>query len=121
MVSKQSRSTNEVKKGIGLFTYEQAKNTTPFQYLAQVVVGIVFFLAGGLLVYHVTIVRGEEIRAFGSPEMHLWDWSTSLAMMIIGVFMAHAGIIFYARRIIKEITISFAARKSAGRRKVYRD
>jgi hypothetical protein len=34
------------KQGIGLYTYEQEKNTTPFQYFAHIVVGSVFVLVG---------------------------------------------------------------------------
>jgi hypothetical protein len=103
LASKHSKKDTGDRRGIGLYTYEQARNTTPFQYFAQIVVGIIFVLVGGLLVYHVPTLRREEIRKFGSAEAHVWDWITSLAVVAIGVFMAHAGVIFYARRMSKRI------------------
>jgi hypothetical protein len=39
------------KQGIGLWTYEQGKNTTPFQYFAQIVVGTVVASLGIMLGY----------------------------------------------------------------------
>jgi len=100
---KHAKNTAGDRKGIGLYTYEQARNTTPFQYFAQIVVGTIVALVGGLLIYHFIALRGEEIRKFGSAEAHVWNWITSLVVVVIGVFMAHAGVIFYARRIIKRI------------------
>jgi hypothetical protein len=98
-----ARRAREGRKAIGLYTYEQEKNTTPFQYFAQIVIGGVFTSVGGLLVYHVLTLRKEETRAFGSAETHVWDWVVSLAAILIGVFQAHAGVIFWGRRMIKGI------------------
>lgn len=95
---RHTRHASEERKGVGLFTAEQEKNTTPLQYLAQIVIGASFALVGGLLVYQLVTLRGDEIREFGSADWHVWDWITSLAVVIAGVFVAHAGVIFYARR-----------------------
>jgi hypothetical protein len=103
LTSKHSKDAAGDRRGIGLYTYEQARNTTPFQYFAQIVVGTIFAVGGGLLVYRVMTLRRGEIRQFGSAEAHVWDWITSLAVVVIGVFMAHAGVIFYARRISRKI------------------
>ncbi len=70
------------KQGIGLWTYEQEKNTTPFQYIAQIVVGSVFALTG---------------IAFGYVRYLL----AAAAMIVIGIFIAHAGVIFWYRRLRK--------------------
>jgi hypothetical protein len=91
------------REGIGLYTYEQAKNTTPFQYFAQIVVGTIIAVLGGLLVYQEISVRGQEIRKYGFAETHIWGWVGSLAVVLIGMFMAHAGVIFYARRLTRKI------------------
>lgn len=103
MRSKHSKDGPRDRRGIGLYTYEQARNTTPFQYFAQIVVGTVFDVVGGLLVYRVMTLRRGEIRQFGSAEAHVWDWITSLAVVLVGIFMAHGGVIFYVRRISKRI------------------
>jgi putative flippase GtrA len=70
------------KQGIGLWTYEQEKNTTPFQYIAQIVVGGVFVLIG---------------IAFGCVRY----WLASPMMIVVGIFVAHAGVIFWYRRLRK--------------------
>jgi undecaprenyl pyrophosphate phosphatase UppP len=76
------------QKGVGLYTYQQEKNTTPFQYLTQIVVGTIFALMGGLILFH-------QITA---NAWHVWGWVGGLAVIVMGVFMAHAGVIFYYRQ-----------------------
>jgi hypothetical protein len=87
------------KSGIGLYSYEQEKNTTAFQYFAQTVIGAIVCALGTLCLVGRIMTREGEIAAFGSAEPHVWDWLTSLAIVVIGLFWAHAGIIFYARRL----------------------
>lgn len=70
------------KPEIGLYTYEQTKNTTPFQYFAQVVVGLIVLAFG-------TVLAIEGMRLSG------------IAIMVMGVFFAHAGVIFWFRRLRK--------------------
>jgi protein-S-isoprenylcysteine O-methyltransferase Ste14 len=79
------------KHGIGLYTYEQAKNTTPFQYFAQIVVGSVVALLG--------IMVG--ISQYESPTRNTGWVVTSAVAIVIGTFMAHAGVIFWYRRLRK--------------------
>jgi len=103
------RHTKEIgkeRRGIGLYTYEQAKNTSPFQFFAQIIVGTIVILVGGLFFYHALSVRADEIRHYGAAEMHLWNWVGSLAIVVIGLFMAHAGLIFYARRLLRRLSRS---------------
>ena len=87
-----------------MYTYEQAKNTTPFQYFAQVVVGMIVAASGALLVYHVVTVRSEEFRVYGSADSHFWGWLSGLAVVLIGLFMAHAGLIYHGRRILHKMS-----------------
>ena len=90
-------------KGIGLYTDEQERNTTAFDYFAEIVVGAVVASIGCLLLYYRLTVRSNEIHQHGFAEAHLWAWITSFAVVIIGAFMAHAGVIFYTRRIVQRI------------------
>jgi hypothetical protein len=69
------RHKETLKPGIGLYSFEQAKNTTPFQYLAQIIVGVIFVGLGIAL----TLIG---MRLFG------------IAIIVIGAFFAHAGVIF---------------------------
>jgi hypothetical protein len=68
------------KLGIGLYSDEQVKSTTPFQYAAQIVVGSIFFGVGAALVLVGKMFSG-------------------LALVVIGAFMAHAGVIFWWKRL----------------------
>ena len=110
MGSRHAKRISGERKGIGLYTYEQAKNTTPFQYFGQIVVGTIIASLGGLLLYHTATVRSEK---YGSADTHIWGWVGSLVVVVIGLFMAHAGVIFYARRLARRLFDS--AHKSHGR------
>jgi hypothetical protein len=92
--------SGDERKGVGLYTYEQVKNTSPFQYFAQIVVGMIVAATGGLFLYHEAVVRTEEVQRYGSAETHVWGWLGGLAIVMIGLFMAHAGLVFYGRRIV---------------------
>jgi uncharacterized membrane protein HdeD (DUF308 family) len=70
------------KPGIGLYTYEQSENATPFQYAVQIVVGVIFFTLG-----IVATVAARYVVGIGS--------------IVIGVFLAHAGTIFWWKRLKK--------------------
>ena len=86
---KHSRKAS--KQGIGLFEYWQVRNTTPFQYFAQVVIGTILASLGIAIGY---VQYQSPIRSVG--------WLlTSAAGIVVGVFMAHAGAIFWYRRLRK--------------------
>jgi formate hydrogenlyase subunit 3/multisubunit Na+/H+ antiporter MnhD subunit len=94
------------KGGIGLYTHEQEKNTTAFDYFAKLVLGSLIAALGGLLLYHGRTVHGEEIRKYGSADTNIRGWVWSLVLIVIGLFVAHAGLIFYLRRIAKRLSRS---------------
>jgi hypothetical protein len=79
------------KPGIGLYTYEQAKNTTPFQYFAQFVVGALVALLGIMFGY----------AKYESPTRSTSALITAAVLTVIGIFWAHAGAIFWYRRLRK--------------------
>lgn len=79
------------KQGIGLYTYEQEKNVTPFQYFAHIIVGTIVALTGAMLGY----------AQYRSPTPHTWGYIGGVALIVIGIFQGHAGAIFWYRRIRK--------------------
>ena len=79
------------KQGIGLYTYGQEGNTTPFQYFAHIVVGSIFALLGTVLGY----------VQYQSPTRSMGGLVTSAVLIVIGIFMGHAGAIFWYRRLRK--------------------
>jgi hypothetical protein len=80
------RHKKEQKPGIGLYTYEQEKNTTPFDYFAEMVVGAVFVSLGIILGYD-----QYQSAARRTTEGLI----TAAAFIVIGIFSAHAGAIFW--------------------------
>jgi sulfite exporter TauE/SafE len=82
------------KQGIGLYTYAQRKNTTPFQYFAQVVVGTVVALLGIALGYF----------QYQSPTRSAVGIVTSVVFIVVGIFIAHAGAIFWYKWLRKSST-----------------
>lgn len=78
------------KPGIGLYTAEQEKNTTAFDYFAEVVVGAIVASLGVMLgydQYHSATRRTTEGLLIAA------------ALIVVGIFFAHAGVIFWCRRI----------------------
>jgi sulfite exporter TauE/SafE len=76
------------KPGIGLYTYEQEKNSTPFAYIAQIVVGAVLASLGVVLGY----------AQYESPTRSTGGLVTAAVLIVIGIFLAHARAIFWYRR-----------------------
>ena len=79
------------KPGIGLYTYEQAKNATPFQYFAQFVVGTLGALLGIMFGY----------AKYESPTRSTSALITAAVLTVIAIFWAHAGAIFWYRQLRK--------------------
>jgi formate/nitrite transporter FocA (FNT family) len=79
------------KQGIGLYTYEQEKYTTPFQYFVHIVVG--GFIAS------LGIIFG--IIQYQSAPQSMWSLAPFAMAILVGAFMAHAGVIFWYRRLRK--------------------
>jgi hypothetical protein len=91
-------------KDIGLYTQEQEKNTTPFQYFGQIVGGGVVLVCGALYLVIIFGLRHKETAQFGSPEPHLYGFAVASAIIVAGIFMAHAGFIFWGRRFYSRFT-----------------
>jgi biotin transporter BioY len=94
----------EQSKGIGLYNREEEKNTTPFQYFAQIVGGVVVFLCGALYLIIIFGLRHKETVQFGSAEPHLYGFAIASATIVVGIFIAHAGVIFWGRRFRQRFT-----------------
>lgn len=94
-VLKERERRRLLRKGVGLYTYEQERNTTPFQLAAQIVVGAVLLITGLILFFAVWSVRAREISDYGTATSHLGGFAASAAIVLIGIFFAHAGVIFY--------------------------
>jgi hypothetical protein len=79
------------KQGIGLYTYEQEKYTTPFQYFAHIVGGTIVASSGAMLGF----------AQYQSRTPRTLGFVGSATLVVIGIFQAHAGAIFWYRRLKK--------------------
>jgi hypothetical protein len=79
------------KQGIGLYTYEQIKNTTPFQYFGQLVIGSLVALLGIAFAY----------AEYHSPTRSTGGLIAAAFLIVVGIFWAHTGAIFWYRRLRK--------------------
>jgi hypothetical protein len=87
-------------KAIGLYTAEQEKNTTPFDYFASIIIGGVVLFCGALYLVIIFGLRHKETLQFGTAEPHLYGFVVAFAIIAVGIFMAHAGVIFWGRRFL---------------------
>jgi hypothetical protein len=99
------------REGIGLYTYGQEKNATPYGYFGQIVVGTIVAFLGLARLANQIALRGEEIRKHGSAETDVRGWIGSLAFIVIGLFLGHAGVIFWTRRIVKKVRSAYRKRE----------
>jgi|KBSMisStaDraftv2_1062788.scaffolds.fasta_scaffold2220595_1 hypothetical protein len=79
------------KQGIGLYTYDQSKNTTPFQYLGVLVGGTLVALLGIAFAY---AQYQSRVRSTGGLI-------AAAFLIVVGIFWAHPGAIFWYRRLRK--------------------
>jgi hypothetical protein len=56
-------------------------------------------LRGVLFLVGIFDHRRQETLHFGSPESHLGGFVAAVAIIVVGIFMAHAGVIFWSRRV----------------------
>src|SRR6266436_5956330 len=98
------------RHSLGLYTSRQIRAETPFSFFAQIVVGAVFWLGGVLVLLSVLYSRSAEMEAFGSAEPHVFGFFAVAIMFAVGIFIAHAGMIYYGQRLFTRLRISWRKR-----------
>jgi hypothetical protein len=87
------------RRGTGLYSARQVQHENSITFTASAIGGTVIAATGVALVLRaVTIVRTER-HQWGSAELHIGDWLLPLCMIVTGVFVAHAGAIYWWRRL----------------------
>ena len=86
------------KRGLGFYSYEQTKYSTPLGLTGCILIGTVVTLTG--IGFLVAVLNDREIEKarFGSPEAHVWGFVYSIVFIISGLFIAHPGVIYWSRR-----------------------
>jgi hypothetical protein len=89
------------KRGIAFYSYNQIRNTRPVGRIGAMLVGL-FYLGWGLSRLHDAIVfRRAETKAFGSAELHVGAFIVAFALLGIGAFVGHVGVIYYFRKLYR--------------------
>lgn len=81
----------EPNDGVGLWGVSKKVTTTPLQYLGVVVFGI-SMLALAVEMLWLRITRGPDI---------LWSIPQAIGLIMLAVFVSHAGIIYWYRRLFR--------------------
>jgi len=86
-------------RGLRLDSHEQCRNTTAFQFYGQIVVGTIVAAFGILLICGVCKTRLQEISEYGRADPYYGSFAFSFAVVVIGVFMAHPGVLACWRKL----------------------
>jgi hypothetical protein len=87
------------RQGIGIYSYDQIKNTKPVGRIGALLVSL-FYLAWGLSRLSDAIaLRRAEAQAFGSAEPHVGAFILAFVLLVIGAFVGHVPVIHYVRKL----------------------
>lgn len=82
-------------RDLGLFSWRQVRNETPFTFLAEIIVGCIFLACGIVLCKFSYDSWHEETRLIGLGLF-------GIGLALTGIFQAHAGVIFWFRRLFRK-------------------
>src|SRR4029077_19963355 len=87
------------RRGIGIYSYDQIKNTKPIGRIGAMLVGLFYLLWGLSRLSEVVAIRRSESQVFGSAEPHVAAFIAAFALLAIGAFVGHVGVIYYSRKL----------------------
>ena len=86
---------------LGLYGPGHNRYSTPVALFGVVVVGLVFCLSGVLGILGALSSRAKEFERFGTTESHWVGFFFSAMLIVVGGFLAHPGVIYFGRRILR--------------------
>jgi hypothetical protein len=92
-----SHQTSVQKRGIGIYSYNQIKNTRPIGRIGAMFVGGIYALVGVGIIVRLFTLRRAEVRVWGSPEPHWVGFVFGICLVCIGAFLAHVGVIYWRK------------------------
>jgi uncharacterized membrane protein YuzA (DUF378 family) len=87
------------ERGIGVYSYNQIKNTKLVGRVGAMLVGLLYVIWGLARLHEVVVFRTAEAKAFGSAESHVGAFIVAFTLMAIGIFVGHVGVIYYSRKL----------------------
>ena len=100
MGTKRPKPPKLRKKGVGLYSYDQTKYARPFDYFGQIIVGVIIAALGVLILYF-ELVESKEQSLF--RRCARLACVPGFVFFVIGMFIAHAGVIYWTKRIVKKL------------------
>ena len=93
------------RRGLGLYSANQIRSETPFTLFGVIIVGTVFCFGGIVLFWSTVVARSKEFAASGTADSHVGGFLFALGMFICGIFFAHAGVIYFGRRLLTRVRL----------------
>jgi len=90
---------------LGLYAANQIRSETPFSFTAGIIVGAVFCFGGIVLSLGILAIRSKEASAFGTAGSHVSGFLLAALLFISGAFIAHVGVIYWARRLLARVRL----------------
>lgn len=82
-------------RNIGLFTWRQVRNETPFTFLAEILIGLVL-IGCGVMLCILSYDSWKDSGSFVGPGLF------GLGLILTGIFQSHAGVIFWVRQVLRK-------------------
>jgi hypothetical protein len=103
--------SQQKKRGIGYYSYNQIKNTTTAGRLGGTVIGGAWVFGGAFVIVHLINARNAEFHVWGAADSHITGFIFGVSLIGIGAFAMHVSVIYYSRKLY-----GWASRRSRGKR-----
>ena len=89
-------------KSIGLYSWRMVKRENSITFSAGIVVGVTVAMTGIAMAAYILQGRAMEQQSYGRSEPHVFAWITAAGLVLIGIFLAHAGVIHFWRKLLRK-------------------
>jgi hypothetical protein len=95
------RRGRDEKDTFGLWAPQQTKSENAITFTGEIFGGVIIALCGAAIAYVNARTIIDERAQFGGASPHIGAWLMAIGLMLIGGFLAHAGVIYWCRRIFR--------------------
>ena len=88
-------------RGVGLYSWRQVRYDNAITFTAGIIVGCWVALIGVGVAWYAFDLRRIEAEQFGQADPHFWIWLGAFGLLLLGIFWAHAGVIYWCRRLFR--------------------
>jgi hypothetical protein len=98
-----SRRGKDEKDSFGLYPPQQTKGENAITFTGGIVVGVIVAICGAAIAYANAKTIIDERAHLGGASPHIGAWLMAVGLMLIGGFLAHAGVIYWCRQIFRRM------------------